>query len=87
LFFHTRGCGRIARPAFPAPSEFLGGTFFANLARIARRDRGVVSEFVATSFRGDAKHRTRNLEIPGLVLTHHPGMTNLQPNYLWLFEN
>src|SRR5712671_8096181 len=28
-----------------------------------------------TSFRGDAKHRTRNLEIPGLVLTHHPGMT------------
>ena len=27
------------------------------------------------SFRGDAKHRTRNLEVPGLVLTHHPGMT------------
>jgi hypothetical protein len=22
LFFYTRGCGRIARPAFPAPSEF-----------------------------------------------------------------
>jgi hypothetical protein len=21
------------------------------------------------------KHRARNLEIPGLVLTHHPGMT------------
>ena len=30
-----------------------------------------------SSFRGDAKHRTRNLEIPGLVLTHHPGMTFL----------
>src|SRR5438105_12515179 len=36
----------------------------------------------APSFRGDAKHRTlvrncapENLEIPGLVLTHHPGMT------------
>jgi hypothetical protein len=29
------------------------------------------------SFRGDAKHRTRNLEIPGLVLTHHPGMTEV----------
>ncbi len=28
-----------------------------------------------SSFRGDATHRTRNLEIPGLVLTHHPGMT------------
>jgi len=27
------------------------------------------------SFRGDAKHRTRNPEIPGLVLAHHPGMT------------
>jgi hypothetical protein len=31
-----------------------------------------MSEFVIP---GDAKHRTRNLEIPGLVLTHHPGMT------------
>ena len=29
----------------------------------------------AQSFRGDAKHQTRNLEILGLVLTHHPGMT------------
>jgi hypothetical protein len=28
------------------------------------------------SSRGDAKHRTRDLEIPGLVLSHHPGMTN-----------
>jgi A/G-specific adenine glycosylase len=27
------------------------------------------------SFQGDAQHRNRNLEIPGLVLTHHPGMT------------
>jgi len=27
-----------------------------------------------SSFRSDAQHRT-NLEIPGLVLTHHPGMT------------
>src|SRR5258708_16435736 len=34
------------------------------------------SEAIQTpSFRGDAKHRTRNLEIPGLVLAHHPGMT------------
>ena len=36
------------------------------------------------SFRGDAEHRTtmcnctsENLEIPGLVLAHHPGMTEL----------
>jgi hypothetical protein len=29
---------------------------------------------ISTSFRGDAKHRTRNLEIPGLRFAH-PGMT------------
>ena len=28
-----------------------------------------------SSFRGDAQHRTRNLEIPGLALARHPGMT------------
>ena len=27
------------------------------------------------SFRGASKTRARNLEIPGLVLTHHPGVT------------
>jgi 1,4-dihydroxy-2-naphthoyl-CoA hydrolase len=32
-----------------------------------------------TSFRGDAKHRTRNLDIPGLVQEHHPGMTGEIP--------
>jgi len=30
---------------------------------------------LASSFRGDAKHRTRNLEIPGLALARQPGMT------------
>jgi hypothetical protein len=25
--FRTRGCGRVGRPAFPAPSEFLGERF------------------------------------------------------------
>src|ERR1700680_4914239 len=38
---------------------------------------GKIKESELSSFRGDAKHRTRNLEIPGLVLTHHPGMTCL----------
>jgi hypothetical protein len=33
-----------------------------------------------SSFRGDAKHRTRNLEIPGMVLAHHPGMTMCAPH-------
>jgi hypothetical protein len=26
----TRGCGRIVRPAFPAPSDFLGEWFMHN---------------------------------------------------------
>ena len=33
-----------------------------------------------SSFRGDAKHRTRNLEIPGLVLRTHPAMTKTRHN-------
>jgi hypothetical protein len=35
----------------------------------------MMAGYISSSFRGDAEHRTRNLEIPGLVLTHHPGMT------------
>jgi hypothetical protein len=42
ILFRTRGCGRIKRPAFPAPS-FEGGTFPAKLARNERRDREAVS--------------------------------------------
>src|SRR6058998_2729866 len=43
ILFCTRGCGRIKRPAFPAPSEFQGGWFLQNLGRIAPRDCGVIS--------------------------------------------
>jgi len=43
LFFYTRGCGRIERPAFPAPSDFRGWDFKAKLARKPRRDREAVS--------------------------------------------
>jgi hypothetical protein len=32
-YFCTRGCGRIARPAFRAPSQSEGGTFIAQLGR------------------------------------------------------
>src|SRR3979409_2037190 len=39
---------------------------------------GKVVGWAKLSFRGDAKHRTRNLEIPGLVLAHHPGMTEVK---------
>jgi hypothetical protein len=43
-------------------------------ARRAKAEGGSDKAIHSPSFRGDAKHRTRNLEIPGLVLTHHPGM-------------
>jgi len=42
FLFCMRGCGRIERPAFPAPSEFQkadGGRLNARLARTVRRDR------------------------------------------------
>src|SRR5258706_9310678 len=43
VFYHTRGCGCIERPAFPAPSIVKSGeTVFAKLGRIAPRDRGGV---------------------------------------------
>src|SRR3984893_11232292 len=38
--------GRIGRPAFPAPSDWRGRHFPANLGRNAPRDREVVSPFV-----------------------------------------
>jgi len=39
----VRGCGRIERPAFPAPSDFLGGKFKHKARVDARRDREAVS--------------------------------------------
>jgi len=60
------------------------------LAVIARNDlsapaqRAKAEATQTPSFRGDAKHRTRNLEIPGLVLRTIP------ERRLWvyaLFEN
>ena len=35
FYFYTQGCGRIERPAFPAPS--MGESFIAGLGRITRR--------------------------------------------------
>src|ERR1700730_4235257 len=40
---YTRGCGRIGRPAFPAPSDFRGRTLRIKLGRIRPRDREAVS--------------------------------------------
>jgi hypothetical protein len=43
VFYTTRGCGRIGRPAFPAPLISQGETLMAKLARKARRDREAAS--------------------------------------------
>src|ERR1700760_1853700 len=64
----TRPPPRPRVEARVAPTIY-GADDFARLGRMLPRERGSVS---ARSFRG--AQRTRNLEIPGLVLTHHPGM-------------
>src|SRR5712671_3904701 len=46
ILFCMRGCGRVGRPAFPAPSVFLGRLVFAKLGRLAPRECGVVSQSV-----------------------------------------
>src|SRR5258708_7825728 len=43
VFYYTRGCGRIGRPAFPAPSDVQGAGIKAKLGRNARRDREILS--------------------------------------------
>src|SRR5205809_4800928 len=52
VLFRTRDCGRIKRPAFPAPSDLRRRDVRAKLAWTARRDREG-----ATSLRG-AKRRS-----------------------------
>ena len=86
-FYHcARVCGRAERPAFPAPSfERAKGSWQtpdASRRGNAKVYPGViasVSEAIhiafTPSFRDGSKDQTRNLEIPGLVLAHHPGMT------------
>jgi len=44
VLFCMRGCGRIARPAFPAPSDLRGQDVKAKLKRNVRRDREAVSD-------------------------------------------
>src|SRR5271155_2472406 len=56
-----RQIGEIFRPLRPRERYCIGFDSFA----------------FTVSFRGDAKHRTRNLEIPGLCQQAHPGMTSL----------
>jgi hypothetical protein len=41
FYFYTRGCGRIVRPAFPAPSDSRGERFLHN-SGASRRENAVV---------------------------------------------
>ena len=46
VLFRTRGCGRIKRPAFPAPSDIEGREIHAQLGQFTPREReGVFDEF------------------------------------------
>jgi hypothetical protein len=60
------------RRSAPRPSSF---TVIASQRVALMRDDKHHEVIQTPSFRGDAKHRARNLEIPGLALTRHPGMT------------
>jgi hypothetical protein len=49
FYFCTQGCGRIERPAFPAPSVLGGQDVKAKLARNPRRGREGVAALFAGS--------------------------------------
>jgi hypothetical protein len=76
----TRDRGCSGHPAFPTPSKGAeeSSTTRAHCVagsrtRVWNWSAVIASEAPQTpSFRGDAKHRTRNLEIPGLVLRTIP---------------
>jgi hypothetical protein len=85
VFYRTRGCGRIERPAFPAPSDLGGRMFLAKLAWMRGETAEVCSRLEHrhceeqsdeaihfSSFRDGPKDQTRNLEIPGSMLRIAP---------------
>jgi hypothetical protein len=67
--FYTRGCGRIARPAFPAPSEFQKA---GRSWQTSRETRGEIAELCFEP--GD----TKTLVMPGL----DPGIHLLRKSFL-----
>ena len=69
---------RGAAGAITTPADLLAIFDFQTATAVLMSSlRAVAKQSILPSFRGDATHRTRNLEIPGLVLTHHPGMTTV----------
>src|SRR5258708_1201704 len=83
FFICMRGCGRIERPAFPAPSVIPGRMVFAKPR--AHRAAGSRSHILNLECRhsgamrsiepGISRFPDVQLHIWGLVLAHHPGMT------------
>jgi len=66
--FASRECGRLPQRHCEERSDEAIHSFFARqdgLLRFARNDGAQGQDDGLWSFRGDAKHRTRNLEIPG----------------------
>jgi hypothetical protein len=47
VFYRTRGCGRVVRPAFPAPSDLSGAELKAELARM----RGEIAKLCLSAIR------------------------------------
>jgi hypothetical protein len=71
----ARGCGCIGHPAFPAPSLFRGTLERNQLGASSLR----VQKLCLMSFRGDSKHRTRNLEILRCAIAHRSSLVTLAP--------
>jgi hypothetical protein len=82
VYYTTRGCGRIGRPAFPAPSVREGGKFPAQLGRIAPRDREGVFEFLNV-IASEAKQSVLSL-LGEMDCFASLAMTALGP--MWLFD-
>src|SRR5258708_34208991 len=68
VFYYTRGCGRIARPAFPAPSDLQrAGIQSKPRAYRAARTRSLVLEIGATSLRGAQATKQSILRLRGAM--------------------
>src|SRR5260370_3837253 len=78
VFYHTRGCGRIERPAFPAPSEFLGGWFLQELGRIAPRGRGRML-VIARSDLSAVAQRAKAEATKQSISRHFVAMRSIEP--------
>jgi hypothetical protein len=82
---YTRGCGRIGRPAFPAPSDVRAGQFRQN----SREMRGEIAESYPCRHceeRSDEAIHTFFL-VASWIASLALAMTVANPVAFWLFEN